>query len=195
MVTAQSPVRGRDPQWLHRRVDCAEELGFAVNVGELLMTECEMATVLSTRRMSRRTSRAATGWIRHERAQSDGNGAGRSCVAGPEYGEHATGPAQDEEFVLALPTTSKPQALSRTSNSRTTSFPGRTGATQTSATGAEPWLIERLQLCLPRRADQTHDPPRLLKAVAIPGYQVPFGGREMPCHTAGEPAAYSSPPA
>ena len=35
----------------------------------------------------------------------------------------------------------------------------------------------------------------ILKAVAIPGYQVPFGGREMPCHTAGEPAAYSSPPA
>lgn len=25
----------------------------------------------------------------------------------------------------------------------------------------------------------------LLKAVAIPGYQVPFGGREMPCRMAG----------
>ena len=35
----------------------------------------------------------------------------------------------------------------------------------------------------------------ILKAVAIPGYQVPFGGRGCRCHTAGEPAAYSSPPA
>ena len=31
----------------------------------------------------------------------------------------------------------------------------------------------------------------LLKAVAIPGYQVPFGDREMPCPTAGAPAASS----
>ncbi|MGU0015504.1 alpha-D-ribose 1-methylphosphonate 5-phosphate C-P-lyase PhnJ [Escherichia coli] len=29
----------------------------------------------------------------------------------------------------------------------------------------------------------------ILKAVAIPGYQVPFGGREMPMPSAGEPAA------
>ena len=35
----------------------------------------------------------------------------------------------------------------------------------------------------------------LLKAVAIPGYQVPFGGREMPMPYGWEPAAYSSPPA
>lgn len=31
----------------------------------------------------------------------------------------------------------------------------------------------------------------ILKAVAIPGYQVPFGGREMPRSTAGAPAASS----
>lgn len=36
----------------------------------------------------------------------------------------------------------------------------------------------------------------ILKAVAIPGYQVPFGGRERcRCRTAGEPAAFSLPPA
>ena len=35
----------------------------------------------------------------------------------------------------------------------------------------------------------------ILKAVAIPGYQVPFGGREMPMPTAGEPAVFSLPPA
>ncbi|GAL35651.1 PhnJ protein [Vibrio maritimus] len=33
----------------------------------------------------------------------------------------------------------------------------------------------------------------LLKAVAIPGYQVPFGGREMPMPYGWEPAAFRSP--
>ena len=46
-----------------------EELGFAVNVGELLMTECEMVN----------------GFVAPE----------------AEYDETVTGPAQDEEFVLA----------------------------------------------------------------------------------------------
>jgi alpha-D-ribose 1-methylphosphonate 5-phosphate C-P lyase len=36
-----------------------------------------------------------------------------------------------------------------------------------------------LQLRLSRRADQAYD-PRILKAIAIPGYQVPFASREMP---------------
>ena len=31
----------------------------------------------------------------------------------------------------------------------------------------------------------------LLKAVAIPGYQVPFGAAKCPCPTAGAPAASS----
>lgn len=35
----------------------------------------------------------------------------------------------------------------------------------------------------------------ILKAVAIPGYQVPLAGARCRCRTAGEPAAYSSPPA
>ncbi len=35
----------------------------------------------------------------------------------------------------------------------------------------------------------------ILKAVAIPGYQVPFGGREMPMPYGWEPAAFSLPPA
>ncbi len=46
------------------------------------------------------TARLRAG-IRHERAQSDGNGAGRSCVAGSGIRRARTGPAQDEEFVLA----------------------------------------------------------------------------------------------
>lgn len=33
----------------------------------------------------------------------------------------------------------------------------------------------------------------VLKAVAIPGYQVPFGSRELPIAAAGARAAFSSP--
>ncbi len=56
------------------------------------------------------------------------------ALQAPEYGEHATGPAQDEEFRWHMPTTSKPQALSRTSNSPTTSI-----------STAELGLLKRLQ--------------------------------------------------
>lgn len=35
----------------------------------------------------------------------------------------------------------------------------------------------------------------ILKAVAIPGYQVPFGGREMPMPYGWAPAVFRSPPA
>ncbi len=35
----------------------------------------------------------------------------------------------------------------------------------------------------------------ILKAVAIPGYQVPFAGRECRCRMAGAPAAFRSLPA
>jgi alpha-D-ribose 1-methylphosphonate 5-triphosphate synthase subunit PhnI len=41
-LRAQPPVCRRNSQRLYRRGIVPEELGFAVNVGELLMTECEM---------------------------------------------------------------------------------------------------------------------------------------------------------
>lgn len=79
-----------------------EELGFAVNVGELLMTECEMVNgfIDPPGEPPHFTARLRAG-VRHERAQSDGDGAVDRALQAPEYGEHATGPAQDEEFVLA----------------------------------------------------------------------------------------------
>ncbi|XPE24751.1 hypothetical protein ACNKHM_09735 [Shigella sonnei] len=58
----------------------------------------------------------------------------------PEYGEHATGPAQDEEFVLARRRQRRPSAgFVLTSNSRMTSISRRNWSYSTSATGAEPW--------------------------------------------------------
>lgn len=55
-----------------------EELGFSVNIGELLLTECEMVNGFC------RPAGGAAALhprlrpdLRHERAQSDGHGAGR----------------------------------------------------------------------------------------------------------------------
>ena len=53
-----------------------EELGFAVNVGELLMFGMSERKAMAMALVDR-------------------------ALQAPEYGEHATGPAQDEEFVLA----------------------------------------------------------------------------------------------
>ncbi len=62
VVTGAITRSRRDPQWLYRRVYCAGRAGIFGNVGELLMTECEMVNGFIDPRMSRRTSRAATGW-------------------------------------------------------------------------------------------------------------------------------------
>ncbi len=81
-----------------------EELGFAVNVGELLMTECEMVNGFVGRqgRGAPHTLPAATGWCSAcaERKAMAMALVDRALQA-PDYGEHIAGPAQDEEFVLA----------------------------------------------------------------------------------------------
>ena len=79
-----------------------EELGFTVNIGELLMTECEMVNGFVdpqdepphftrgyglTFGMSERKAMAMA-LVDH-------------ALQAPEYGEEVGGPAQDEEFVLA----------------------------------------------------------------------------------------------
>lgn len=80
----------------------AEDLGFAVNVGELLMTECEMvngfvAPENDTPHFTRgyglvfgMSERKAMAMALVDRA-----------LQAPDYDEAVTGPAQDEEFVLA----------------------------------------------------------------------------------------------
>ncbi|EFL6538592.1 alpha-D-ribose 1-methylphosphonate 5-triphosphate synthase subunit PhnI [Escherichia coli] len=79
-----------------------EELGFAVNVGELLMTECEMVNGFidppDEPPHFTRGYGLVFGMSEHKAmamALVD------RALQAPEYGEHATGPAQDEEFVLA----------------------------------------------------------------------------------------------
>ncbi|HAL2375289.1 TPA: hypothetical protein H5051_001639 [Escherichia coli] len=79
-----------------------EELGFAVNVGELLMTECEMVNGFIDPPGERPHFTRGYGLVfgMSERKAMAMALVDRALQA-PEYGEHATGPAQDEEFVLA----------------------------------------------------------------------------------------------
>ena len=79
-----------------------EELGFAVNVGELLMTECEMVNGFIDPPDEPPHFTRGYGLVfgMSERKAMAMALVDRAWQA-PEYGEHATGPAQDEEFVLA----------------------------------------------------------------------------------------------
>ncbi|WP_171763149.1 carbon-phosphorus lyase complex subunit PhnI, partial [Shigella sonnei] len=81
---------------------CSEELGFAVNVGELLMTECEMVNGFIDPPDEPPHFTRGYGLVfgMSERKAMAMALVDRALQA-PEYGEHATGPAQDEEFVLA----------------------------------------------------------------------------------------------
>ena len=79
-----------------------EELGFAVNVGEMLMTECEMVNgfVDPANEPPHFTRGYGLVFGMSERKAMAMALVDRALQA-PEYGEHAVGPAQDEEFVLA----------------------------------------------------------------------------------------------
>ena len=159
-----------------------EELGFAVNVGELLMTECEMVNGFIDPPDEPPHFTRGYGLVfgMSERKAMAMALVDRALQA-PEYGEHATGPAQDEEFVLAhadnveaagfvshlkLPHYVDFQAelelLKRCNRSRT----------MANLSGYNFAYLDEQTKRMIRRA--------ILKAVAIPGYQVPFGGREMP---------------
>ncbi|VTN13307.1 Bacterial phosphonate metabolism protein (PhnI) [Raoultella terrigena] len=79
-----------------------EELGFAVNIGELLMTECEMVNgfVAPQDEPPHFTRGYGLTFGMSERKAMAMALVDRALQA-PDYGEEAAGPAQDEEFVLA----------------------------------------------------------------------------------------------
>ena len=79
-----------------------EELGFAVNVGALLMTECEMVNgfVAPENEDPHFTRGYGLVFGLGERKAMAMALVDRALQA-PDYGEHVAGPAQDEEFVLA----------------------------------------------------------------------------------------------
>ena len=79
-----------------------EELGFSVNIGELLLTECEMVNgfVDPEDEPPRFTRGYGLTFGMSERKAMAMALVDRALQA-PEYGEEISGPAQDEEFVLA----------------------------------------------------------------------------------------------
>jgi pimeloyl-ACP methyl ester carboxylesterase len=79
-----------------------EELGFTVNIGELLMTECEMVNgfVAPESEPPHFTRGYGLTFGMSERKAMAMALVDRALQA-PDYGEEIAGPAQDEEFVLA----------------------------------------------------------------------------------------------
>lgn len=79
-----------------------EELGFAVNIGELLMTECEMVNGFVAPESEPPHFTRGYGLVfgMSERKAMAMALVDRALQA-PDYGEEIAGPAQDEEFVLA----------------------------------------------------------------------------------------------
>lgn len=79
-----------------------EELGFAVNVGELLMTECEMVNgFVATEDEAPHFTRGYGLVFGLSERKAMAMALMDRALQAPDYDEHLAGPAQDEEFVLA----------------------------------------------------------------------------------------------
>lgn len=166
-----------------------EELGFAVDIGEILLTECEMVNgfVDPQDRPPHFTRGYGLVFGRSERKAMAMALVDRALQTA-EYGEAVAGPAQDEEFVLAhadnveaagfvshlkLPHYVDFRLNWSCSNACSRNLPlFRRTAMSEVLTGYNLGYLDEQTKRMIRRA--------ILKAVAIPGYQVPFGGREMP---------------
>jgi len=81
---------------------CPEELGFDIDIGEILLTECEMVNGFTTQTEEAPHFTRGYGLVfgRAERKAMAMALVDRALQA-PEYNERITGPAQDEEFVLS----------------------------------------------------------------------------------------------
>jgi alpha-D-ribose 1-methylphosphonate 5-triphosphate synthase subunit PhnI len=81
---------------------CPEELGFEIEIGEILLTECEMVNGFTTETDSAPHFTRGYGLVfgRSERKAMAMALVDRALQA-PEYHERIAGPAQDEEFVLS----------------------------------------------------------------------------------------------
>ncbi len=79
-----------------------EELGFAVNVGELLMTECEMVNgFVDPPEESPHFTRGYGLVFGQSERKAMAMALVDRALQAVEYGENIASPAQDEEFVLA----------------------------------------------------------------------------------------------
>ena len=118
-----------------------EELGFSVNIGELLLTECEMVNgfVAPQEEPPHFTRGYGLTFGMSERKAMAMALVDRALQA-PDYDEEIAGPAQDEEFVLAH--ADNVEAAGFVSHLKLPHYVdfSRTGAAETPATGERTWL-------------------------------------------------------
>jgi len=165
-----------------------EELGFPIVIGELTLTECEMINQFkgSADVPPQFTRGYGLGFGQCERKVMAMALVDRSLRAG-ELGEERAAPAQDEEFVISHCDNVQATGFCRASQAAALrGFPGRAGSAAATPRRSGfiaggrgmnapaynfAYLDEQTKRMI-RRA--------ILKAIAIPGYQVPFASREMP---------------
>ena len=174
----------------------AEEVGFAVPLGRIAVTECQMINQFkgSATEPPRFTRGYGLTFGQSERKSMSMALVDRALRA-RELGEAVNAPAQDEEFVLSH--SDNVQATGFVEHLEAAAlrgFPGRARIGAANARGVRSDAARARQRhagCSGMSApvynfayldEQTKRMIRraILKAIAIPGYQVPFASREMP---------------
>ena len=181
--TTPSRVRSAWARW---RSSWFEELGFAITIAEITVTECQMVNQFKGSAVAPPSSPAATAWpsaAPSARRWPWPSWIARSGAARAPARPHRRRPRTRSSCSITV-TTWRPRASSSTSSFRTTSISGgswcccgRSGPGRTTPPGGR---ISEYNLAFLDEQSKRMIRRAILKAVAIPGYQVRFGSREMP---------------
>ena len=172
-------------------------MGFAIDIGDITVTECQMVNQFKGSKTTPPQFTRGYGLVfgyceRKAMAMALVDRAMRA----EELGEEVTAPAQNVEFVLYhsdnIEATGFVEHLklphyvdfqSELRERRDARDAARRLAARARAgerARAQACANEGLQLRLSGRADEADDPPRAAEGGGDPGHQVPFGSREMP---------------
>ena len=164
------------------------ELGFAIDIGDITVTECQMVNQFKGSKTAPPQFTRGYGLVfGHAERKAMAMALVDRAMRAEELGEEVTAPAQNVEFVLYHSRQHRGDRLRRASEAaalrrfpeRAAKRPPHARARRRAIAGGGgmtdgynfAYLDEQTKRMI-RRA--------LLKAVAIPGHQVPFGSREMP---------------
>ena len=180
-----------------------EELGFAIEIAEIDVTECDMVNQFAgSHDVPPQFTRGYGLAFGHAERKAMAMALVDRALRAEELSESATSPAQDEEFVLAhsdnveasgfVQHLKLPHYVDFQSELVVVRALARRGreapqpqTPRSARRRSDPCLTFNIQEGAYNYAyldEQTKRMIRraILKAVAVPGYQVPFGGREMP---------------
>ncbi len=168
------PLRGRDPQRLYRRMDSAGRAGICggnVSVGELLMTQCEMVNGFIDPPDEPPHFTRGYGLVfgMSERKAMAMALVDRALQA-PEYGEHATGPAQDGRVRAGACRQRRSRRLCLAPQTPALrQFQAKVDYFKTYRTGAKTMAnLSGYNFAYLNSENETHDPPRHLKSGGYP---------------------------